>query len=260
MNESEKLLPAERLQYIKKKVQAEGTVRVGALSAELDVSEVTIRGDLADLEQEGLLQRTHGGAVRLAAGQTRYERPFDEMVVEFATQKQRIGKAAAGRVHDGETIILDVGTTTTEIARQLPACHDLVVVTNGLNIALELEKQPVTVVVLGGTLRPLQHSLVNPYATLLLGQLHVDTLFLGCNGVSAAYGVTNANMQEAEIKQAMLRTAKKVIVVADASKIGQVSAAHVADLAHIHTLITDAGANADELAAIAEAGVQIELV
>lgn len=255
-SENEHLLPAERLERIRKLLLAHGAVRVTALSKEFDVAEVTIRSDLARLEQEGFARRTHGGAV-LATG-TRFERPFAEQEARFREEKQRIGAAAAKLIEDGDTVILDVGTTTTEIARHLSPVTNLVVVTSALNIALELERYPgVTVVVTGGTLRPMQHSLVNPLATILLSQINADKLFLGCNGVSAEKGITNSNMQEAEIKRAMIATAKRVIVVADSSKIGAVAAAHVAPISAVHQVITDANADEAELERIRQRGVDV---
>lgn len=249
------LLPAERLDKIRQALQATGTVRVGQLAEMLQVSEVTIRADLSLLEQEGFLKRTHGGAV-LARG-TRFERPFAEQETRFAQEKRRIGAAAAALIEEGDTVILDVGTTTTELARQLRQTRNVAVVTNGLNIAMELEHYPdVTVLVTGGTVRPLQHSLVNPYATLMLSQIQADKLFLGCNGVSADKGVTNSNLQEAEIKQAMIRAAKQVIVLADSSKIGAVAAARVAELTEISQVITDTDADPVELARLQQKGVQ----
>ena len=258
-SESGHLLPAERLDRIRQLLLSQGAVRVAALSRELDVSEVTIRSDLARLEQEGFARRTHGGAV-LARG-TRFERPFAEQEARFREEKQRIGAAAAGLIEDGDTIILDVGTTTTEIARHLPHLTNLVVVTNALNIALELERHPgVTVVVTGGTLRPMQHSLVNPLATVLLSQINADKLFLGCNGVSADKGITNSNLQEAEVKRAMIAAAKRVIVVADSSKIGAVAAAHVAPISVVHQLITDDHADEAELDRLRQRGVDVRTV
>ncbi len=260
LSETKQLLPAERLERIRRILQTRGAVRVATLSAELGVSEVTVRSDLDRLERDGMVERTHGGAMPAGLGRTRFERPFSEQQERFAAEKRRIGQAAAATIAAGDTIILDVGTTTTEIARQLPVRDDVVVMTNGLNIALELERHQATVLVMGGTLRPLQHSLVNPYATLLLSQVHADRLFLGCNGVAVAAGVTNSNLPEAEVKQAMIKAAKHVTVVADGSKVGKVAAAHVAELGEIHCLITDTGADPDELQRIRQAGVQVTVV
>lgn len=255
------MLPAERLEKMKQIVQSRGAVRVSDLCHELNVSAVTVRNDLSQLEKQGVLARSHGGAVALEPSKLGYERPFREQEGLFAAEKERIGRLAASLVCDGDVVIFDVGTTTTQVARHLSDNRRVVVVTNSLNIALELERFPqVRVLVMGGTLRPLQHSLVNPYATLLLSQVHADKLFLGCNGISTVAGVTNANLQEAEVKQAMIKAAKAVIVVADGSKIGVVAAAHIANLTEIDVLITDKSASQQELAKISEEGIQIHVV
>lgn len=156
-----------RHQAILEHLRQEGQVRVSELSERFAVSAVTIRADLEHLEQQGALRRTRGGAV--PAQQRRFELPLEASRQVHAREKERIGRHAAGLVRSGETIILDVGSTTTELARSLPpSLRNVVVVTSALNIALLLESHPgITVVVTGGTLRPLQHSLVNPYGTLL---------------------------------------------------------------------------------------------
>lgn len=220
-------------------VQQNGEVSATELSKLLGVSEVTVRSDLNALAQAGQLRRTRGGA-RLPLDVIR-ESPLEETCRKHAAAKRRIGRAAAALVHDGETVFLDVGSTTTEVARALsPTLRDVTVITNGLNIALELERRPnLRVIVTGGTLRPLQHSLVSPYALGVLRHVHADRLFLGCNGLSAATGVTNANHEEAEIKRLMVEQSREVVVVADHSKLGQVSRARVAPAEAVTTLITD---------------------
>ena len=207
------------------------------LSTMLAVSEVTVRGDLDGLGRAGLLRRTRGGAAR----PLETEQALEATSFLHAAAKRRIGKAAADLVRNGETIFLDVGSTTTEIARSLsPTLQGVLVVTNGLNIALELERLPnVEVMVTGGRLRRLQHSLVNPYALELLGHIHADRLFLGCNGVHLQSGVTNANHEEAEVKAGMVSRSREVVVVADHSKLGAVSRAQITGLGNVGTLITD---------------------
>jgi DeoR family transcriptional regulator, aga operon transcriptional repressor len=163
----------------------------------------------------------------------------------------------------GDTVILDVGTTTTAIARALvlrTELHDVTVVTNGLNIALELERATprISVVVTGGTLRPLQHSLVNPLGTTLLGHLHAAVAFVGCNGVDPEVGITNINLPEAEVKRAMLLAARRRVIVADGSKIGEVELAKVCDIEEVSLLITDPTADPEVVAEIAAAGCQVE--
>jgi DeoR family transcriptional regulator of aga operon len=161
-------------------------------------------------------------------------------------------------------VILDVGTTTTAIARALVLrtdLRDVTVVTNGLNIALELEPAAprISVVVTGGTLRPLQHSLVNPLGTVLLERLRASVAFVGCNGVDPEVGITNVNLPEAEVKRAMLLAARRRVIVADGSKVGEVELAKVCDIEEVHLIITDPSADPEVLTEIAAAGCQVEL-
>lgn len=237
-------------------------VRVSELSEEFAISEVTVRSDLDELAERQQVRRVRGGA--LARTSPPRERPFEETVVTHAHQKARIGAAAAAMVTDGETVILDVGTTTTAIARALSArreLRDVVVFTNGLTIALELEHAipPLSVVVTGGTLRPLQHSLVDPMGGFLLDAVRVDTVFLGCNGVDPDGGITNVNLPEAQVKQRMLRQAGRRIVVADGSKIGVVALTRLCDIGDVDLLVTDDTADPDVLAELSSRGLDVRV-
>jgi len=155
-----------------------------------------------------------------------------------------------------------VGTTVTEAARKLVEQKKRpTIFTNGMNIAEILEADPeITTVVTGGTLRAKQHSLVNPFAEFILSRINADIAFLGANGVDAARGVTNVNVAEAEIKALFLKAARRRVVLADASKIGQVALAKFADLQEIDLLITDEGADAEEVEALREKGLEVKLV
>lgn len=222
-------------------------VRVGELRDRFGVSEVTVRADLDALAAKGQVHRVRGGAIpRLVPHQ---ELPFEDSISTFAAEKVAIGQAAAALIQDGETVLIDVGTTAAAAARSIAArteLNDVVVFTNGLKTALELEPASprVTIVVLGGTLRPLQHSLVNPLATLILDQVSVKTMLLGCNGVDPVGGVTNINLPEAEVKKRMLSASGRRIVLADGSKLGRVEVAKLCDIAHVDMVIT--GRSADQ--------------
>ncbi|HEY3437662.1 MAG TPA: DeoR/GlpR family DNA-binding transcription regulator [Actinotalea sp.] len=236
-------------------------VRVADLSEAFGISDVTVRGDLAALELSHAVRRVRGGAMAPAKG-LRTEPSFEESLVEFAGEKHRIGEYAASLVSSGSSVLLDVGTTTTAIARSLVARTDLqqvVVITNGLNIALELEPaiDRINVVVTGGTLRRLQHSLVNPMATVLLESLRADIVFIGCNGVDAVHGVTNLNLPEAEVKQRMMAAAERTVVVADGSKLGQVHLGRIGRLESVHTLVTGPSAPAHEVQRLRRAGLEV---
>ncbi len=236
-------------------------VRVADLSEAFGISDVTVRADLAALEISHSVRRVRGGAMAPPRG-IRSEPSFEESTVEFAGEKQRIGVAAAALVAPGTSLLLDVGTTTTAVARALVARTDLegvTVVTNGLSVALELEAAVgrFDVVVTGGTLRRLQHSLVNPMATTLLEGLRVDLAIVGCNGVDAEHGVTNLNLPEAEVKQAMIRAAERTVVVADGSKLGQVHLGRVATTDQVDTLLTGASAPEEEMRRLRRRGVDL---
>jgi DeoR family transcriptional regulator of aga operon len=210
-----------RHDVIRRAIEVSGRVSVADLKRRLDVSEVTIRADLKRLEQRGELTRVRGGAVvsQNSAG----ELSLEETSTADRAQKMAIAARAASLIDDCQTVIIDVGSTTTELAKALSShLGQLVVITNGLNIALTLEPLPgVTVIVTGGTLRPLQHSLVAPMGTILLERLRADIAFLGCNGVDCSRGFTNTNIAEAEIKQAMLRSADRTVFLADYSKMAR---------------------------------------
>lgn len=236
-------------------------VRVSDLSETFGISDVTVRGDLAALEASHAVRRVRGG-VMPPARHSSAEPTFEESLKDSAAEKQRIAEHAAAMVTSGTSVLLDVGTTTTAIARALVARADLegvVVVTNGLTIALELEPAigRLTVVVTGGTLRRLQHSLVDPMATVLLSGLHADLAFIGCNGVDAEHGITNLNLPEAEVKQRMIRAAARTVVVADGSKLGQAHLGRIAALEDVHTVLTGASAPSHEVARLRRRGVDV---
>lgn len=254
--------PEVRQERIAGLVQDNGFVRVVDLAGRFQVSTVTIRSDLQALEARGRLHRIRGGAV--PANVTPGEQPFEAAALDLATEKSHIGTHAARLVASGETVLLDVGTTTTAVARSLIArtdLRDVTVFTTALNVALELERAypRITVVVTGGTVRPLQHSLVNPLATVLLSTLNASICFIGCNGVDVRGGITNINLPEAEIKRAMLLAARRRVIVADGSKLGEVELARVCDIDEISLVITDRTADPAVVSEIETAGCAVEL-
>jgi DeoR family transcriptional regulator of aga operon len=218
----------------------EGFARVTDLAGRFGVSAVTVRADLTALEARARVRRVRGGAVPPSG--LLGERPFESSQWEAPLQKSSIGVHAAGMIAAGDTVILDVGTTT-------PA------------IALELERATprISVVVTGGTLRPLQHSLVNPLGTTLLERLRATVAFVGCNGVDPEVGITNVNLPEAEVKRAMLLAARRRVIVADGSKVGEVELAKVCDVKEVSLLITDPTADPAVVAEIAAIGCRVEL-
>ena len=237
-----------------------GRISIAELTERLGVTSVTIREDLKYLEENGLLVRTRGGA--LAKPEQRVESALELTSMTNRAEKQAIARYSASLVESGQTVMIDVGSTTTFLAQALsPDLSGVTVVTNGLNIALSLEQAPgVSVIVTGGTLRSLQHSLVAPMGTLLLSKLKADVAFIGCNGVDRERGFTNANIAEAEIKQAMLNSADYCVFLADHEKVGAVSSAFVADIGSADLLVTDAGADPEVLESLAGGGLETKVV
>ncbi|MCR4425453.1 MAG: DeoR/GlpR family DNA-binding transcription regulator [Firmicutes bacterium] len=234
-------------------------VTVPELSRIFGVSEVTIRKDLKTLENAGTLKRTHGGAISIHG--TRFELSTREKVVKNHEQKARIGKYAASLVTEGDSVILDSGTTTLEIARNLSDKKNVTVVVNDLNIASALEPvHGVDVIVLGGTLRKGVASLVGPITEDALGRFYVDKLFLATNGIDVDRGVTTPDVIHAETKRKMTHVARQVIVVADSTKIGKASFVSVAPLSRVDMIITDDGARAESIREFEDRGVRVVIV
>ncbi|MFF1574457.1 DeoR/GlpR family DNA-binding transcription regulator [Leifsonia sp. NPDC058292] len=238
-----------------------GFVRVGDLSEAFQVSDVTVRSDLDLLDQQQLIRRVHGGAV-LRSGDGMREPSFEEALEASAEEKRSIGIAAAAMVESGTSVLLDVGTTTTAIARALVDRDELdgvTVITNGLTIALELERAipRFQVVVTGGTLRPLQHSLVEPLASVLLERMHADLAFVGCTGVDPVGGITNVNLPEADLKRVMVGAATRAVVVADGSKLGRIHLGRIAAVDEVHELITGGSADEGTVSSLRSAGLRV---
>ncbi|RWZ59615.1 DeoR/GlpR transcriptional regulator [Labedella populi] len=260
----EPMVPAElRRARVLDLVLERGFVRVSDLGAAFGVSDVTIRADLDVLASSGTVRRVHGGAVAAVAPLA--EPSFEQASDSFAAEKTAIGRYAAGLVSSGQSVFLDVGTTTNAVAVALAARDDLedvVVMTNGLTVALALEAAipRMTVIVTGGALRPRQHSLVNPMALRLFEGLHADLAIVGCNGVHPEAGVTNVNLPEAEVKRAMVERAGRAIVVADGSKLGNVHLGRIAHLSEVDALVTGPSAPIGALAEFDAVGLAVARV
>jgi DeoR family transcriptional regulator of aga operon len=241
-------------------VAERGFLRVRDAAELLEVSEVTIRGDYTALEGVGEVIRVHGGAMPRGGPAT--EPTLEQALSLAAEPKRAIGLAAASLVSSGESVILDVGSTALAVAEALVARSDLdevSVITNGLTIALALEAAAprITVVVTGGTLRPLQHSLVNPGASAFLESLHADLAIIGCNGVDAERGVTNLNYPEAEVKRRMMLSSKRRVLVADAGKLGQVHLGVIGAVDEFDLLVTSEAAEVAQLSALRQRGLHV---
>ena len=253
-----------RAQAIVEKLLHTGTVSVEELTAQFGVSVATVRRDLTELERQGWLRRTHGGAVPrepLLYEPFRYDSSFHEQIDRNVAEKRRIGLAAAALIQPGETISLTAGTTTTQVTRSLRPGANVTVVTNTVNVAMELShRDDVRVFVTGGFLTGSWFSLVGPATAQALGQLFVDKVFIGVNGIDAQKGLTSLHPEEAAVIQVMVRQAKQRIVVADHTKLGQVTTSLICPTLEVHQLITDTGASEAQVAPFRELGIDVLLV
>jgi len=252
----------DRRQHMLGFIRAKDFVRVQDLAREFRVSEVTIRSDLDILARDGSVRRVHGGVVALLA--SRKETAFEERADSFAQEKRLIAKAAVDMVTSGDSIVLDAGTTTMAIAHALADRSDLeglTVFTPGLNVALALERAipRIQVVVTGGTLRPQQHSLVEPLNTLILQRVRATIAFLGCNGFDHQRGIMAASLPDAMLKQAIIAAARRIIVVTDASKFTQSAVVSFCAYDEVDTILTAGQVDADALAVVRDAGVHVQV-
>lgn len=249
----------QRLQTTLDLLANKASVSVNDLADRLHVTAMTVRRDLNTLERKGLVRRVRGGAVS-AQGRS-YEPPLLTRALIHQNEKQRIGAAAAEMVRDGDTIAIDVGTTTLEIARHLVRHHNLTVVTPSFHIAGVLAEQlSIRVILTGGVLRPGELSLVGHLAERAFRDFFVDKLFLGIGGFHLSAGLTEFNPEDAQVKRAMIACAKEVIVVADASKFGKVAFAAVAGLDAVKHVITDSGLQKDTISRLESMGIEVSAV
>ena len=234
----------ERKAEILQLMESGKPVKVGDLSQRFEVSESTIRRDLQELENSGLIQRTHGGAISV---QSTFELSYQEKEIRFYDEKQKIAKAAAELVKDGETVFLDAGTTTLQIAYALRG-KPITVATNGMDIAqVFVEDSQVEVIVLGGSLRKNTRSLVGFLTNEMLTRLHFDKVFLAANAVDPELGVSTPNLIEAETKRHMVKAGKEVILVVDHSKLWEKAMCKICSLSEINLLLTDDGLEAADV-------------
>ena len=227
----------ERKEEIISEIKQKKRVRVNELAQRLQVTEVTIRRDLQELESLGVLIRTHGGAV--LNEHIRKEPSVAEKSSVYNEEKSAIGKMAASLIKPGDTIALDAGTTTVEIAK-LIAVPDLTVVTNSISIAAEIgRREDIEIILTGGTLRWNTQALVGALCDETLSNLRVDKVFFGTNGITIKQGATTPNLLEAQSKRLLVEIATQVIVVCDSSKFGKISFAKIVDIDQIDIAVTD---------------------
>lgn len=253
------LFEEERKQQISDHIQNTGRASVQELALTFQVSESTVRRDLKDLEESGMVRRTHGGAVALIQADNS-EPSYVEKEDRFRLQKEAIAREAAALVREGDTLILDSGTTTYYLAKAIKTIPRLTVVTNSIVVAQELAQQSnISLVLTGGTVRYETLAMVGPMAERALEQLRVDKTFLAINGIDPVAGLTTPSITEAEMKRKMIHAGREVILLADHSKYGKSVFAKVADLKDIDRLIADPLLPETAMKELEEAGVQLTI-
>jgi DeoR family fructose operon transcriptional repressor len=243
----------ERQQIILERARAKGRVDVTALADEFTVTTETIRRDLTVLERHGVLRRVHGGAIPVE--RLGFEPALAAREGVMTAEKERIAKAALAELPDEGTILLDAGTTTARLAEILPADRELTVVTHSVSIALTLTTRPnLTVMLVGGRLRSRTLASVDAWALQALQDTFVEVAFIASNGLSADRGLTTPDSAEAMVKRAAIASARRTVLLADHTKVGNDHFARFANLSDIDTFITDTGIDSAVAAEIAAAG------
>jgi len=256
-NDTSQMLIDERRRHILSLVQSQGRVLVGELSRTLGISQITIRKDLEHLQSRSLVQRTHGGALRLQSGAL-FDPSLQEKQKQHSQEKVRIAEEAARMVQEGQCVMLDSGTTTTAVAHALKRFSQLTLITNAVNIVADLTSTNFEVILIGGTLRRNSFSLVGPLAEDVLEEMHADILFLGVDGFDVETGITTPNLLESRVNRAMVRASRLVVVVCDSTKFNRCSLSRIAPASAVHCVITDS--NLPQHTADALRSQKIELI
>jgi DeoR family transcriptional regulator, aga operon transcriptional repressor len=253
------MLNEERRRLIVQMLHREGRVLVTSLARQFRTSQITIRKDLEVLDTQGLIQRTHGGALPLQTGAL-LDPALCEKEDQHREEKIRIAMAAARMVEEGQSVLLDSGTTTTAIARALKDIKNLVIITNAINIAGEVAGTNIEVILTGGVLRKNSFSLVGPVAEQSLRQLSADILFLGVDGFDTRFGLFTPNLFEAQVNRTMVEISRKTVAVCDSSKFGRRSLCNIMPATAVHHVITDKNISKQDLQALRDAGIKTTVV
>jgi len=256
---NENMLIDERRRHILSLVQSQGRVLVGELSRTLGISQITIRKDLEHLQSRGLVQRTHGGALKLQSGAL-FDPSLQEKQKQHSQEKLRIADQAARMVQEGQCVMLDSGTTTTAVAHALKRFSQLTLITNAVNIAADLASTNFEVILIGGTLRKNSFSLVGPLAEDVLEEMHADILFLGVDGFDVETGITTPNFLESRVNRAMVKASRRIVVVCDSTKFNRRSLSRIIPTASVHCVITDKNLPREAEEALRNQNIEVILV
>jgi DeoR/GlpR family transcriptional regulator of sugar metabolism len=253
------MIAQERRQRIFEQIESSGVASVRELARRFAVSGITIIRDLQELEQQGLIRRVHGGAISVRGAS--YEPPFIARESHQVEEKRRIAEKAVELINDGDSLILDVGTTTLEIAQALKGKHNLTVLVTNLRAAVELANQPsLQVIVIGGKLRAGELSMVGHLAEQTLRSFQVDKAFIGVGGITLEHGLTEFNFEEAGTKRVMIERARQRVIVADHTKFGKVMLTTVAPLDCADIIITGSEADSEIVKHLRDMGINVILV
>jgi DeoR family transcriptional regulator of aga operon len=253
------MLIDERRQHILELIQNHGRALVSDLSEQLNISQITIRKDLDYLQSKGVIQRSHGGALRVPSSAL-IDPTLQEKRKHNLREKERIAVAASKMVEEGQCVILDSGTTTTAVAERLKRFKQLTVITNAVNIAAELAGTDFEVILVGGTMRKNSFSLVGPLAEDNLEEMHADILFLGVDGFDLEVGITTPNLLESRVNRAMVKAARHVVAVCDSSKFSRRSLSRIVPPGAVHQVITDQNLPREIEEALRAMGIAVTLV
>lgn len=257
-NQNSDMLIDERRRHILSLIHSQGRVLVGELSRTLGISQITIRKDLEHLQSRGLVQRTHGGALRLLSGAL-FDPSLQEKQKLHSEEKVRIAEEAARMVEEGQCVMLDSGTTTTAVAHALKRFSQLTLITNAVNIAADLTSTNFEVILIGGTLRRNSFSLVGPLAEDVLEEMHGDILFLGVDGFDVETGITTPNFLESRVNRAMIKASRRVVVVCDSTKFDRRSLSRIAPTSAVHCVITDSNLSHETAEALRNQKIEVIL-
>jgi len=258
MERSSNKSTVSRRAKILEELETKGQVTVSELSKMFKISEVTIRNDLTHLEKQNMLIRARGGAIKVKYYRMGIDPSLSDKQKEYLKEKQRIGKAALKFIEDGDTIVLDSGTTTTEIAKNLEQFKNLTIITNALNIAIILsEYDGFNIYMPGGILRKKSLSLVGVLADENISKFYCDKLFLGVDGFDTTHGLSTPNSEEAHLNLIMISVAKKVIVVTDSRKFLRRRFAFISPISSINVVITDSGIREEDKNRLEKNGVEV---
>jgi DeoR family transcriptional regulator of aga operon len=256
-----RLLTEERRRAVLEIINRQGRAVISDISRHFKVSSVTARADINALLKRDLLVRSHGGAIRKPDVSVDF--PLDLKASQHHEEKVRIGHAAAALLQEGQTALLDSGTTTLEVARAIRKrkLSRLTVVTNSLSIAWELSGvTEINLIMIGGVLRHISRSFAGPQAQRMISELRVDHFFLGVDGFEPETGPMTPDILEAELNAAMIRSAREVSIVCDSSKIGRSSLSLIAPITSVHRVITDSGIKPHHRDLLKAKGIEILIV